>query len=193
MISAILLAAGESRRMGDFKQLLMLDGKTFVEHCADTLLASRVDEIVIVTGHREQEVRLAIGGRSVSFAHNPDYGRGMASSIKCGVQAVSKTAVACVVALVDQPLITSELIDRLIDTFEKTRPLIVIPTFDGRNGHPILFDLSLREEVLNMDIDRGLREVVRSHFAQIARVDASTSAVVEDFDFPEDYQRLLER
>lgn len=193
MISGILLAAGESRRMGEFKQLLQLEGKTFVEHCADNLLASRLGEVLIVTGHRESEVRGAIGNRTLRFIHNPDYHSGMASSIKRGVQALSESASACVLALVDQPQIATSVIDLLIDTYEKSQPLIVIPTCEGKNGHPILLDLDLREEILRMDPEQGLREVVRSHSSQIARVEVSTSAVLEDFDLPEDYKRLLKR
>lgn len=193
MISAILLAAGESRRMGEFKQLLDFDGKSFVERCADTLLASNVSEVVIVTGHRESEVRRAVGNRPVRFIHNPGYRSGMASSIKIGVQALKDEVRACVLALVDQPQIATDVINRLIETYEKSHPLIVIPAFAGKNGHPLLLDLSLREEILSMDPEHGLREVVHSHASGIARVEVSTRAVLEDFDLPEDYQRLLKR
>ena len=193
MISGILLAAGESRRMGQFKQLLKLGGKTFVEHCADSLLASLASEVIIVTGYRESEVRSALGNRPVRFTHNPDYPSGMTSSIKCGVQALSENARACVLALVDQPQIATDVIDRLIETYQKSQPLIVIPTCEGKNGHPILLDLALREEILSMDPAQGLREVVRSHSGRIARVEVSTRAVLEDFDLPEDYERLLNR
>ena len=193
MISGLLLAAGESRRMGEFKQLLQLGGKTFVERCADKLLASRVNEVVIVTGYRESEVRSALGNRPVRFAHNPDYSSGMASSIKRGVQALSEGARACVLALVDQPQIETEVIDRIIETYEKSQASIVIPSFEGKNGHPILIDLSLREEIMDMDAEQGLRQVVRSHSSGIARVEVSTSTVLEDFDLREDYERLLKR
>src|SRR6266481_5551917 len=106
MIAAVLLAAGESRRMGDFKQLLRLGNKTFVEHCVDNLLASTVEEVIVVTGHREAEVPRAIANRPVKFVHNGDYqSGGMASSIKHGVRHVSDKADACVISLVDQPRI----------------------------------------------------------------------------------------
>lgn len=191
MISAILLAAGESRRMGEFKQLLRLDDKTFVEHCVDNLLGSRVSEVIVVTGHRESEVRSALGDRPVRFAHNADYQSGMASSIKCGVQAAAETARACVLALVDQPRIGIGVINRVIETYEKMRTMIVIPTYEGKNGHPILFDLRLREEILTMDLEQGLRQVVRAHPDEIVRIEANTGAVLEDCDLPEDYERML--
>lgn len=190
MISAILLAAGESRRMGRFKQLLSLGEKSFVEHCVDNLLASRVNEIIVVTGHRDSEVRRAIDDRAVRFAHNSDYESGMASSIKCGVRAVSEGARACVLALVDQPQIGAEIVNRVIETY-KAPTLIVIPTYDGKRGHPILLDLRLKEEILAMDPEEGLRQVVRAHQDSIAQVAVSSRAVIEDCDLPEHYERIL--
>ncbi|MEK6285039.1 MAG: nucleotidyltransferase family protein [Acidobacteriota bacterium] len=191
MISAVLLAAGESRRMGEFKQLLELRNKSFVEHCVDNLLASRVGEVIVVTGHRESEVRRAIGDRRVKFAHNPEYQSGMASSIIRGVEAVSLTARAFVLALVDQPWIDASVINRIIETYEKAQTLIVIPAYEGKNGHPILLDISLKEEILKMDPARGLRQVVGAHPREIARVEASDRGVLEDCDLPEDYERIL--
>ncbi|MEK6409356.1 MAG: nucleotidyltransferase family protein [Acidobacteriota bacterium] len=191
MISAVLLAAGESRRMGEFKQLLELRNKSFVEHCVDNLLASRVGEVIVVTGHRESEVRRAIGDRRVKFAHNPEYQSGMASSIIRGVEAVPQTARAFVLALVDQPWIDASVINRIIETYEKAQTLIVIPAYEGKNGHPILLDISLKEEILKMDPARGLRQVVGAHPREIARVEASDHGVLEDCDLPEDYERIL--
>jgi molybdenum cofactor cytidylyltransferase len=191
MISAVLLAAGESRRMGEFKQLLPLGGKTFVECCVDNLLASRAGEVIVVTGHRGADVRGAVGERPVRFAHNPDYRDGMSSSVKRGVEAISERSRACLIALVDQPQIGVDVINRVIEAYEKDEPLIVIPTYEGRNGHPIILDLKLKGEVLAIDPARGLREVVRARAGQVARVEIPTEAILTDFDYPEDYRRIL--
>jgi len=190
MISAILLAAGESRRMGRFKQLLQFGDKTFVEHCVDTLLTSRVDDVIVVTGHRALDVRRTVGDRPVRYAHNADYLLGMASSIKCGVRCLSGLTRGFVLALVDQPQISSNVINRVIETFEKERALIVVPAYEGKNGHPVLLDISLRDEILALDDRQGLREVVRAHNNDVVRVEMSNSAVLEDFDLPEDYERI---
>ncbi|HSE38948.1 MAG TPA: nucleotidyltransferase family protein, partial [Blastocatellia bacterium] len=171
MISAILLAAGESRRMGQFKQLLRLGDKSFVEHCVDNLLASRVNEVIIVTGHREFEIRREVGDRPVRFAQNPDYRSGMASSIKCGVRSVSEEARALVLALVDQPQISSSVIDLVVEAYEREPAPIVVPVYEGKTGHPILLDLTLKEEILSFDPEQGLRQVVRAHRDQILRVE----------------------
>lgn len=193
MISAILLAAGESRRMGEFKQLLPLEGKTFVEHCADNLLASQVGEVIVVTGYRDSEIRRVLVDRRVIFAHNPEYNLGMASSIKTGLQSVSLDARAFVLALVDQPQIETRVIDRLIEAYRASTPLIVIPTYEGKNGHPILLDSRLREEIQRMDSTIGLRQIVKSHSHEIAHVEVADRSVLEDCDYPEDYQRILKQ
>ena len=191
MISAILLAAGESRRMGEFKQLLTYAGRTFVERCVDHLLAARTDEVIVVTGHRADDVRRAIGARPVRFAHNQDYREGMSSSVKCGIRAVAPQAAAVLVALVDQPQIDSAIINRVIAAYESQSPLIVIPTYEGRKGHPVLIDLRLCDELMSFDPAQGLRQVIHSHAAEVLHLEVMTEAVLTDFDYPEDYQRLL--
>ena len=189
----MLLAAGESRRMGAFKQLLRLGDKSFVEHCVDNLLSSRVAEVIVVTGHRASEVQRALGDRLVQFAYNSEYQSGMSSSIKRGVQAISEDSQACVLALVDQPRIDPNAINRIIENYENAHALIVIPTYDGKNGHPILLDLTLKEEILNMDSELGLRSVVHAHKAQTTRIEVFDRGVLEDCDVAEDYERLLKR
>jgi molybdenum cofactor cytidylyltransferase len=190
VISAILLAAGESRRMGEFKQLLPFGGKTFVECCVDNLLASRVDEVVVVTGHRHQDVRNAIGLLPVRVVHNVEYEFGMSASIKCGVQALPPETRACLIALVDQPQIGPDIINQVIDAYLSLAPLIVVPNYNGRNGHPIVLDLSLREEIMGIDANEGLRRVVHAHPDRLARIEVASDSVVLDCDLPEDYRRL---
>jgi molybdenum cofactor cytidylyltransferase len=190
MISAILLAAGESRRMGSFKQLLPLSGKSFVRCCVDNLLASKVSEVIVVTGHQESLIREELAGRPVKLAHNTDYRRGMGSSVKRGLEAVSTNSDAVLVALVDQPQIAPDIIDKVIDAYEAERPLIAIPAYHGRNGHPIILDMRLRDEIAGMDPELGLRQVVHAHAAGVATVAIETEAVLIDFDYPEDYRRI---
>ncbi|HSE97700.1 MAG TPA: nucleotidyltransferase family protein [Blastocatellia bacterium] len=190
MISAVLLAAGESKRMGEFKQLLPVGGKTFVEICVDNLLASRADEVIVVTGHRERDVRAVLEDRPVRFAHNPDYRLGMSESIRRGVEAVAEQARAVMIALVDQPLVSPDTIDQIIKAYEAHKGSIVIPSVEGRNGHPIILDMSLRQEILEIDPTRGLKQVVYAHTGETYHVETSDRAVLIDFDYPEDYKKL---
>jgi molybdenum cofactor cytidylyltransferase len=193
MVAAILLAAGESRRMGSFKQLLTFGGKTFVECCVDNLLASNAGEVVVVTGHRDADVRAALVTRPVRFAHNPDYRAGMTSSIKLGVSAISDQAEACLIALSDQPQIGIKVINRLIEVYLTERPLIVLPTYRGRSGHPIVLDLKLRAEILEIDASQGLRQVVNAHPGKTLAVEVPSQTVLFDFDTPEDYLRASDQ
>jgi len=177
--------------MGEFKQLLPIGNKTFVEQCVDTLLDTPVGEVIVVTGHRESDVRSVLGNRNVKYAHNPDYRLGMATSIKCGVQAASKDSRAFLISLVDQPHIGSEVINRIIDAYERMAPKIVVPTKDGRNGHPIILDVSLRQEIVQIDVESGLRQVVHRHADSMIKVEVSSPTVLEDCDLPEDYKRII--
>ncbi|HVF90135.1 MAG TPA: nucleotidyltransferase family protein [Blastocatellia bacterium] len=190
MISALLLAAGESRRMIDFKQLLTFRGKTFVECSVDNLLESRAGEVIVVTGYREADVRSALSGRPVRFAHNPDYRAGMSSSIKQGVRAISDGAHGMLVALVDQPQIGADIFNLVIDSYERSRPLVVVPSYGGKNGHPVVIDLSLKDEILEMDPSQGLREVVHAHADRLLKIEVASDTVLTDFDYPEDYRRI---
>lgn len=193
MISAVLLAAGESRRMVEFKQLLPFGDKTFVECCVDNLLASRAGEVIVVTGHRAADVQEALRDRAVRCVYNPDYRSGMSSSIKCGVEAISENARAVMIALVDQPQIGSDIYNRVIEAYEENRAIIVVPSYNGRNGHPVVLDSSLKEEILSIDPRRGLRQVVHAHATEVVHVEVSSDSILMDFDLPEDYSRVFKR
>lgn len=191
MISAILLAAGESRRMGDFKQLLPFQGKTFVECCVDNLLAASLDEVIVISGHRHAEVGQALAERPVRLVFNADYQAGMSSSIQCGVRALDEKTSAILIALADQPQIHSKLISKIIAAHQTERPLIVVPVYDRRRGHPIILDARLRDEILAIDPNRGLRQLVQAHTDQTLYLEMTNDSILLDFDYPQDYQKFL--
>jgi molybdenum cofactor cytidylyltransferase len=191
MISAILLAAGESRRMGDFKQLLPFQGKTFVECCVDNLLETSVDEIIVVTGHRHTEVHQVLENRPVKFAFNADFHMGMSSSIQCGIQSLAEKTTAILIALADQPQIHSSIISKVITAYQSNHPLLVVPVYSSRRGHPIILDAKLREEILAIDPAEGLRQVVQAHKEQVLYLEMMDDSILLDFDYPQDYQKFL--
>jgi molybdenum cofactor cytidylyltransferase len=115
----------------------------------------------------------------------------MSSSIKRGVETISNSARACLIALADQPQIGADVINRIIEAYKKDEPLIVVPTYEGKNGHPIIVDLKLRDEILAIGPAQGLKQVVHAHSSEVIHIEVSTDAVLMDFDFPEDYQRIL--
>ena len=191
MISAILLAAGESRRMGEFKQLLSYGGKPFVACCTDNLLASRLDELIVVTGHRQADVRRVLAERKVKIVFNADYKAGMSSSIQCGVQAANENSRALLIALADQPQISAPVINQVIEAYENERPLIAIPVYQDSRGHPIILDAKLKAEILGITPEVGLKQVVRAKENEILYGKVADNPVLLNFDYPEDYRRLV--
>jgi molybdenum cofactor cytidylyltransferase len=187
----VLLAAGESRRMRAFKQLLPIGEKSFVESCVENILdTGRIAQLVVVTGRRSEEVRQAIKNREVRIVYNPDYRSGMSGSIKKGIESISASADAVLIALVDQPHIGAGIIKTLIDSYENPRPLVAVPTFNGKRGHPIIVSMALKGEILAMDPEQGLRSVIRAHDNEVMEVEIGSEAVLKDFDYPEDYMEL---
>ena len=190
MISAVLLAAGKSERMGRFKQLLPIDGKTFVEACVDNLLASRAGEVIVVTGYNQAAVRAILLHRSVRIVDNPDYEIGMGSSVIRGVECVASESTGVLIALADQPLIDARVLNQVISEYEDKSPLILIPTYMGKKGHPIIVSPALKHEITTMDPRVGLRQVTDAHAGSIMLIEVGSDSVLVDFDCPEDLALL---
>jgi len=191
MICAIVLAAGLSRRMGVQKLLLPFGGKTVIAHIVDQLLASTVDKVYVVTGHQAERIGRELSGRPVSIVNNPDYESGMLSSVRCGLRALPAECRAVLVALGDQPSITSKLVDRMLQSFAAAGKGILVPCYDGKRGHPILFSELYRQEILTHYDDVGLRGLLHAHLDEVFELTVSTSAVLSDMNVPQDYRREL--
>jgi molybdenum cofactor cytidylyltransferase len=187
MLSAILLAAGESRRMGKLKQLMPLGQSTIIERAIDNLTASAVDEVIVVLGHKAEEIKEAISTRSVKIAFNPSYGEGMSTSIIAGLKLVDPRAQAVMLALGDQPSVDSQTINRLIDEFHKSDKGIALPTYKGRRGHPVIFAASYKAELLKLKGDIGAREIIKHHPQDVLEVAVDSAGVISDIDTEEDY------
>jgi molybdenum cofactor cytidylyltransferase len=194
MVSAILLAAGESSRMGgDFKPLLKWGTRTVIGACIDNLKRSRVDEIIVVLGFRESEIRARLAGAGVQFAINRDYRKGMLSSLKTGLPLVSPRCEGVLIALVDQPLIGPEVINPLVISYGDYDKPISIPTYEGKHGHPIIVSRNFEEEIMRLDDadPEGLKALINAHRHEIQEVPVEASTILEDIDLPEDYARLV--
>lgn len=177
---------------GDFKPLLKWGTRTVIEACVDNLRRSRVDEIIVVLGHRESEVRARLAGAGVQFAINQDYRRGMLSSIKVGFSLVSPRTDGVLIALVDQPMVGPEVINPLVVSFGDYEKKISIPTYHGKRGHPIIISREFEDEVMQLDDNApdGLKTLVENHRHEIQEVPVDSPAILEDIDSPEDYVRL---
>ena len=177
--------------MGAFKPLLSFGNKTVIEHCIATLREAGIESIVVVVGHRAEEVRRQLRSFDVTFALNPDPESEMGASIACGIRELPENAKATLIALVDHPAVPVEVITALIDQWQSGSRLI-IPEFERRGGHPTLIDLSFREELLRLDPERGLRALFEQHRAEVQRLPVSSPFVARDMDTWEDYRRLHE-
>jgi CTP:molybdopterin cytidylyltransferase MocA len=187
MIWAVILAAGESRRMGTQKLLLPYGETTVVEAIVRTALDSSVDGTIVVLGADKEKVRKTLQSYPVSFAVNKDFRHGMLSSIQAGFESLPGEAGAVVVMLGDQPAVPSEVIDGLVSGYRENGRGIVIPVYGKRRGHPILIEAGYRSEILGLDPDVGLRQLIQSHPEDVLEVEVSSSAVLKDMDSPEDY------
>ncbi len=191
-VAAILLAAGRSRRMGAFKPLLPFGGKTVIEACIGNLRAGGVEEIVVVIGHRADEVRARLQHLDVGFALNDAAESEMGVSIARGVEKISDGARTLIVALGDQPAIPPVLIRHLLAERKRTGAQIIVPQWQNRGGHPMLIDAEYRDELLHLDTQRGLRALIESHRGEVRRVSVDSPYVVRDMDVWEDYYTLHE-
>lgn len=191
-ISAIILAAGRGTRMGGGKLLLPLGDRTIIAKVADEVLASEVDEVIAVLGHRAGDVAAALGcTRSLRVVVNDDYRAGQSTSLIAGVRAVDPRATALIVVLGDQPLLTSGLIDRLIGIYRGSGYKVARPVFRGRPGHPVLMDISFIPALLELKGDLGAREVLAPFAHQTTLMDVDDPALLLDVDTAEDYKRVL--
>ena len=195
MIYTIVLAAGESRRMGTQKLLLPFGSTNVIAHVVDQLMRSAVDKTLVVVGHEADKVVKALSGQAVTIVENPDYASGMLSSVRCGLRALGPQGQAgpdaVLVALGDQPAITSQLVDYLIQAFIENSKGLVVPVFGGRRGHPLLFAAHYRHEILTHYGDVGLRGLLHAHTDDVLELTAPTAVVLSDMDYPEEYRREL--
>lgn len=193
MISGILLAAGESKRMlPAFKPLLKWGKRTVIGECVHQMRNSQLADIFVVLGHREADIRARLVNNGVQFVINEDYRKGMLSSIKTGLAMLGPNSDAVLIALVDQPMVKAELINQLIEAYGDGSKGIIIPTHHGKHGHPIIVSVGYVDDIMQMDDDvtGGLQSFINAYRDDWLEVPVDTPDVIEDIDLPEDYERL---
>jgi len=188
-LEGIILAAGESRRMGYPKPLLEIGGRAFIEQIAETMLAV-VPRLVIVIGAHRDRVRAAIPRDArIAIAENPNYSRGQLSSLKVGLGAVQPDSAGAIVHLGDHPMVRLETFRAIVDSYNRTGKPIVIARHDGRRGHPVIFDRALFAEILSAPEKEGARFVVNADASRVAYVDLDDPGINLDLDTPADLAR----
>ena len=188
-VAAILLAAGQSTRMGAFKPLLPFGNKTVIKCCIDYLRKGGVETIVVVLGHRAEDIRKRLTG--VTFAFNSDPTSEMGASIAAGVQQLPATVQATLIALSDHPAVPANVVSKLIQEWNEGARLI-IPTWQDRGGHPVLVDLRFRRELLNASSSGGLRTLFQAYPEELKRIAVDSPFIARDMDTWDDYRALHE-
>ncbi len=189
-VTAILLAAGTSSRMGGPKPLSRLGGKPLLAHSLDALRASPVGEIVVVLGSDAGSIRREIPLDGTRVVLNAEFAEGMSSSIRAGLQAASERAEAFLIVLGDQPLVTSATIAGIIARYQTTHGPAIVPTFRGRRGNPVLFERSLLPEMQAIRGDIGCRAVLSAHAAEVVEFPVDDPGILLDVDTPKDLEKL---
>jgi molybdenum cofactor cytidylyltransferase len=188
-LEGIILAAGESSRMGYPKSLLKIGGQTFVKHIAETMLAA-VPRLVIVIGAHRERVRAAIPrDPRILIVENPNYARGQLSSLKVGLDAVQPDASGALVHLGDHPMVKVETFRAMVESYDRTGKLIVIARHGGHRGHPVIFDRTIFAELRSAPEEEGARSVVNADSTRIAYVESNDPGINLDLDTPSDLIR----
>jgi molybdenum cofactor cytidylyltransferase len=175
--------------MGAFKPLLPFGNKTVIECCIDYLRKGGVESIVVVLGHRAEEVRKHLEAHSLIFAINPDPNSEMGASIAAGIRALPAMTSTTLIALCDHPAVPASVVSTLMDSWTNGARL-VIPTWQNRGGHPVLVDLSFKQELLQLSASGGLRALFDAHPKAVKRLEVASPYIARDMDKWDDYVTL---
>jgi len=187
-IAVLIIAAGYSSRMGDFKPLLPLGKTSALEQLIQTYQTHGIGHIYVVVGHRKDELIEALKGYKVHIVYNEDYDKGMFSSIQKGLRAMDETVKAFYMNPVDIPLIKAHTLALLYEAYEREKKGVNYPTFLGRKGHPPLIDMKYKEQILVSDGEGGLKKVLEAFREDALHVKVYDQAVLMDMDTKEDYE-----
>jgi len=188
VINAIVLAAGQSKRMGKPKPLLHFRNTAFLEQIISQLKRSNVDRITVVLGAGAETIKKSIDLSGTDVVVNKDYRKGQLSSLIAGLENIPADTEAILVCLVDNPFITKAVVNRLISKFKETKSPIVVPVFNKKRGHPALFARSLFKELRNAPAQEGARHVLHSNEEKILKLEMPESGILVSIDTPEDYK-----
>ena len=197
MISAVILAAGESRRMGKQNKLLLpVGGEALLVKLVTSVCASDVGQVLVVIGHEAEEIRRELNELPLNFVYNPNFREGMTTSIKYGVKEVSHECDGFLICLGDMPFINTSEINKLIHAYVKNRikgkGLIVVPVFKRQRGNPVLFSIEFRNDILEHKKESGCKGVIMNNPESVKEIEMDDDKMLLDVDTIEDYQRVKE-
>lgn len=188
MIAAVVLAAGTSSRMGRPKQTVRVGGVPMLERVLKNYRESRVERVVVVIGGHADEVRSAVSFRDEVVVANPRFAEGMSSSLRLGIRHVGD-ADAAIIALGDQPFVRTSTINRIVSAYESWGARIVVPTYRGDRGNPVLFDRALFPQLGRIRGDVGAKSVVQRNAKDVLEVEVRDGGILADIDTPSDLEQ----
>jgi molybdenum cofactor cytidylyltransferase len=178
--------------MGSPKALLTIGKKTFICHIKDNLLDAGVKPVLIILGYEADTIQKHISSERVVILINPDYTKGQVTSIQCGVRYLENhPSAGALVCPVDTPLFSSKLVQKIVGKGENGEKGIIIPTFDGRRGHPAFFAKRFFKEILNAPLDQGARWVIRQHPEDVQEIPTEEAGILQNINTPEDYKHYI--
>jgi molybdenum cofactor cytidylyltransferase len=189
-VTAVVLAAGMSRRMGAPKQLLRMEGKTILGCTLENVRKSAADEIILVLGFAADAVENEISTGDIKVVRNNSYQQGMGSSLRTGLAALSLKANAALIVLADQPFVRAATLDKLIECHQASKPQIIIPMYKGFRGNPVLLDRSVFPELKDLSGDVGCRAIFGNHAKNIHKLSVEDAGILLDIDNQDDFQKL---
>jgi len=190
MISAIILAAGKSLRMGFPKLLLSIKGKSLLQHVIDNALESKADDVIVVLGAEAAKLKREIKPGKARIIVNASYEEGQSTSLRAGLQSINPESRAVIILLGDQPFINKATINALVDKYQESGSPVVAPVYNGKRGNPVLFDRSLIPELLSASGDQGGRKIVEKYTDRVAVIEIDSAIVGIDIDTWDDYQKM---
>jgi molybdenum cofactor cytidylyltransferase len=188
LINAVILAAGESKRMGQTKALLGFGETTFLGQIISVIKSSDVDRVSVVLGADAECIKQSVDLSGTEVVINKDYKKGQLSSLIAALESIPPAAEAILVCLVDHPFISRVVINRIVSKFRETGSPIVVPVFEKKRGHPAVFAASLFKELANAPLEEGARYVVKCNAEKVKEVEVEDGKVLAGINTPEDYR-----
>jgi len=189
MISAILLAAGQSKRMkGKNKLLLKYKRKTLINHVLKSLIKSKVNKIIIVLGHEDRKIKkIVLKSKKIIFVFNSNYAKGISTSIKCGLKKISKKNIGFLITHADMPLVSKTILNTLCSALKSKNKEIFVPVYKKKIGNPLAFKYLMIKSLKKIKGDRGAKKLIRSNKSKVQLVKMKSKTILIDFDQLKDF------